>query len=306
MSASEVSRPRVSVLMPAYNAERYVGESVKSILSQRFSDFEFLIIDDGSTDGTRGILEDYAATDPRITLVSRQNRGLVASLNEMIEQAQGEFLARMDADDVAHPDRFSRQVDYLQGNPACVLVGSRVLVIDPEGEPLQVMGDALSHEQIESGLMMAKGQLIYHPTVMMLSEAVRERGGYRSETFPAEDLDLFLRLAEVGRLANLPDPLLSYREHMNKVGYHHVVRQGEAVRSVLLEAYERRGLEPPEFIRQLRFQPKEASDRHRIWAWWALGSGHVGTARKHARRVLARRPFNLSSWRLLYCTLRGR
>lgn len=304
MSSSAI--PTVSVLMPAYNAARHVGKAVESILSQTFRDFEFLIVDDGSTDETRAILERFAASDARIALVSRPNTGYLIALNEMLERARGPFLARMDADDIADPSRFDRQVAFLRDRPDHVLVGSRVTIIDPDGAPLTVMGNHQTHEELDSGLLSGQGQLIYHPSVMMRREAVLNVGGYDTRYELAEDLDLFLKLAEVGRLANLADSLLSYREHLSKVGHLQTIQQGEVVRAILIEAHKRRGLEPPESIRQLRFRAKEAGDRHRIWAWWALRAGHVETARKHARAVLARRPFYPSSWRLLYCTLRGR
>ena len=301
-----MTSPPLSVLLPAYNAERYVEQAVGSILGQTFGDFELLIVDDGSTDGTRAVLRRLAEADGRIRLVSRPNRGLVASLNEMIDLARSGLLARMDADDVAEPTRFERQVAYLRDHPECVMVGSRVLVIDPEGEPLRVMGDALSHESIVEGLLAARGQLVYHPSIVLRAEAVRAVGGYRPERFPAEDLDLFLRLAEVGGLANLDEPLLRYREHLGKVGHVHARRQGEVIRSILLEAHRRRGSEPPESVRGLRFEPVATAERHRTWAWWALGAGHLASARKHARAALVRRPLSPSSWRLLYCAWRGR
>lgn len=298
--------PTVSVLMPAYNAERHVAEAVESILAQTFSDFEFLIVDDGSTDGTRGILERLAASDPRIALVSRPNTGYLIALNEMLGRSRGGLLARMDADDVAHPDRFERQVAFLRARPDHVLVGSRVTVIDPNGKPLTIMGELGGHEQLDRGLLEGRGQLIYHPSVMMRREAVLRAGGYDGRFELAEDLDLFLKMAEFGRLANLPEPLLSYREHLSKVGHLRAVRQGEICRAVLVEAHERRGLPVPDSIRRLSFRPVAPADRYRTWAWWALQSGNIATARRHARSAMAGRPLSPSSWRLMYCTLRGR
>src|ERR1700726_1508117 len=122
------SPPTISVLMPVYNAERYVAEAVESILSQTFADFEFIIIDDGSKDRSLAILEEYAARDPRIRLVSRPNTGIVKALNQGLALASGELVARMDADDIAMPERLAKQRDYLADHPECVMVGSRVLV----------------------------------------------------------------------------------------------------------------------------------------------------------------------------------
>ena len=123
--------PTVSVVMTVYNTERYVGEAVGSVLGQTFGDFEFVIVDDGSTDRSTTILKDFAARDPRIRLVSRPNTGIVAAANEGIGLARGRYLARMDSDDVCLPRRFETQVNYLEQHPECVLVGSRVTVVDP-------------------------------------------------------------------------------------------------------------------------------------------------------------------------------
>ena len=199
--------PRVSVAMPVYNSEKYVAKAVASILAQTFEDFEFLIVDDGSTDASRAILQEYAARDRRIKLTSRPNTGYLVALNEMLRRARGEYIARMDADDVALPERFERQIQYLDDHPECVLLGSRVIIIDPDGDPLREMGDALTHEEIDNALMNAMGQLVYHPSVMFRRQVVLDLGGYRPEYYLTEDLDLFLRLAEVGRVANLAEPL---------------------------------------------------------------------------------------------------
>jgi len=214
-------------------------------------------------------------------------------------------VARMDADDVALPERFARQVRYLAEHPECVLVGSRVQIIDPDGCPLRTFGEALTHEEIDSALMGARGQMVYHPSVIMRKRAVHEVGGYRPEYYLAEDLDLFLRLAEVGRLVNLAEPLLKYREHLNKVGHTRTAEQTRAVNRILAEAYRRRGLgeaaTPPAFSNPER----SLAQKRRTWAWWALTSGHVATARKHAVASLAHAPLSPDSWRLLYCALRG-
>lgn len=297
--------PEVSVLLPAYNAERYVERSVRSILGQTFDRFELLIVDDGSSDRTGEILESLARTDPRIRLTRRENLGLVASLNELIGRARAPLLARMDADDIAEPTRFEREVAYLAEHPDCVLVGSRVTLIDPDDAPLCTWIDAFDHDEIVGRFLDGQGQIVVHPTVIMRADAVRALGGYRAEYFPTEDLDLFLRLAEVGRLANLPESLLRYRDHATKIGHRLCVRQGEAARRTLIEAHRRRGLEVPASVRDLEFRPSSATDRHRTWAWWALGAGHLESARKHALALLARRPFSPDSWRVFCCVLRG-
>ena len=299
--------PLVSVLMPVYNAERYVAEAVESILGQTFADFEFIIIDDGSKDRSLAILEGYAARDPRIRLISRPNTGIVQALNEGLALARGELVARMDADDIAMPERLARQVEYLAEHPECVMVGSRVLVIDPDGMPLTIMGDALTHEQIVDGFLAGRGQLVYHPAVMYRKRVVLDIGAYRDIFDEAEDLDLFLRLAEVGRIVNIEEPLLKYREHLAKAGRAKVVRVEEN------SPADPRG-RPPQAgpgISSARELPESSSLSRRprvfrTWGWWALMSGNV--AMPASTRSLAwPGPLSiLASWKLLHCAIRGR
>jgi glycosyltransferase involved in cell wall biosynthesis len=297
---------KVSVAMPAYNAERYLGEAIESILGQTFTDFEFLIVDDGSTDRTLAILRDYEKRDSRIRVISRPNTGIVGALNDMLAVAQGELIARMDADDIALPERFDRQVKYMDEHPDCVLVGSRVLLIDPDGDPLKVMETPLDHESLVDGFLNFGGQLIHHPATMMRRQTVIDLGGYRPELRGVEDLDLFLRLSEVGQIVNLAEPLLKYREHESKAS---VVKREMYARDIeqsVQAARRRRGMEPAatESIRNLEFS-NDPAHFHRTWGWFALMSGHVGVARKHARASLARGPFSLASWKLAYCAVRG-
>jgi len=298
--------PAVTVLMPVYNAERYVDEAVRSILGQTFADFEFIIIDDGSKDRSLAILEEYAARDPRIRLVSRPNTGIVRALNQGLDMASGELVARMDADDIALPERLAKQRKYLEGHPECVMVGSRVLVIDPKGMPLTIMSDALTHEQIVDGFLAGRGQLVHHPAVMYRRQVVLEIGAYREIFDEAEDLDLFLRLAEVGRIVNMEEPLLKYREHLTKASRAKVVRVEENSRRIREDAHRRRGLPFHSAANQEEVKPFVEAEVYRTWGWWAVMSGNLASARKHAISCLARTPFDLASWKLLYCAIRGR
>src|SRR5271157_2678892 len=183
-----IDHPRVSVALPVYNCERYVAEAIESILAQTFTDFEFLIVDDGSSDGTLPILHRFAARDSRIRVISRPNTGIVGARNEALGLARGELIAVMDSDDVALPERFEVQVRYLDENPDCVMIGSRVLVIDSDGDPLIVLPTPLSHEEIEDGFLNFRGQLVHHSTTMIRRRSLLEIGGYRPECRVAEDL----------------------------------------------------------------------------------------------------------------------
>ena len=303
--------PLISVCLPVYNAERYVAEAVESILVQTLGDFEFLIIDDGSTDGSRRILEGYAARDPRIRLTSRANRGLVATLNELIDQARGEFLARMDADDLALPERFRRQVDYLRAHPECSVVGSRAQLIDPDGDPLCDWFTHQPHEVIDTLLRRGEpvGSVLCHSSVLMRRDAVLAVGKYRDFTI-GEELDLFLRLAESSRLAILPEVLLKYRHHPQSYTHGPLqnARRHDCRRDIVADARRRRNL-PPLPAPAPAAVPgalRAAASEQENWVWWALGAGHVSTARKHAWRSFARSPWAPRCWKLLYCALRGR
>lgn len=298
--------PRISVLMPVFNAERYVEAAVRSVLGQTFRDFELLIIDDGSTDASLSILRRLAAIDSRIRLSSRPNAGIVATLNELLAAASGDLIARMDADDLCRPERFERQCAYLDANPACVALGSRFLFIDSEGWPIFEFMDRFSHDEIEAGLFKPEIAML-HPTVMLRRGAVCALGGYRADFPHVEDLDLFLRLAEVGRLANLPDVLLEYRMHLSNVSHQHTIAQSQAALRAVDEARRRRGLDPGLF--STTPTPSTTSETraqlHRKWAWWALGAGNVRTARKHATRAMMVEPWSWQNLRVLASALRG-
>jgi glycosyltransferase involved in cell wall biosynthesis len=299
------SIPPISVLLAVYNGGRYLRAAVDSILTQTLADFEFIIIDDGSTDGSSAVLAEYAAKDSRIRLVSRPNKGLTATLNEGLALARGEFLARMDADDTALPPRFERQIAYLREHPECVLVGSRVMLVDPEGLPIRPWCHQLEHTEIDAA-HLNRGWPVVHPAVMMRTDAVRKVGAYRDQYNTLEDLDLFLRLAEVGKLANLPEILLHYRQHFDSVTHKKFEQQRKLRRAIYDEAYARRGQQRGDTSDPPAPPPRKRYEQHSLWAWYALDAGNVRTARKHALATLRRAPYSLNAWRLMACALRGR
>lgn len=278
----------VTVLMPVYNAEKYLGEAVESILAQTYSDFEFIVINDGSTDRSESILQEFQRRDRRIRVVSRSNTGYVVALNEGLGYANGRYIARMDADDIALPDRFVKQVAFLEANQNYVAVGSRVLLIDSEGLPISPFFQQTSHEEIDTVHMAGcSGSSICHPTAMLCRDALQSIGGYRKQMEPAEDLDLFLQLAEIGKLANLSDVLLKYRLHPKSVGHSRRAEQKQAAERAVIEAHHRRGFAPPMLNSSGEEQPS-VCELHRTWAWWSLNAGNVATARKHALLTLGK------------------
>ena len=195
---------------------------------------------------------------------------------------------------------------YLNEHPDCVCVGSRVDLIDPLGSAFRVSDHKLTHEEIDAGLMKGSGWSIVHPVATMRRDAVEKVGGYREQFETSQDLDLFLRLGEVGKLANLPDVLLGYRQHFESVAFNKHEKQWKVKTTIVGDAYARRGLTPPA---QWPFEKRviEPPDKQlQQWAWAAIKRGNVDVARKHAWASLKMKPFSKESWRVAYCALRGR
>jgi len=208
--------------MSVYNGETYLGEAIESILHQEFTDFELVIIDDGSTDASAEIIESY--DDPRIRFFENEhNIGLIGSLNRGLGLAWSPYVARMDADDVSLPERLARQVDFLDAHPEIGVLGCAVEVIDGSGNPSHTRRFAAEHRVLRWRLCF--GNPIMHPTVIMRREVVNRVGGYSSDMLHAEDYDLWRRLSSVTRLANLQDVLLCLRTHEDSVTSKHLVQQ---------------------------------------------------------------------------------
>ena len=234
--------PLISVVTAVYNGERYLAEAIESILRQSFTEFEFIIIYDGSVDSSPSILHSYAAKDARVRLVAHENRGLTPALNEGIALARGQFIARMDADDIALPERLQMQVAYLQTTPDCVIVGTKVMMMDADGCSLGPLHVHATHAEIDRILLLGRGTTLVHPSVMFRADTVRAIGGYREKFTSVQDLDLYLRLAEKGRLANLPNILLKWRQHPASINHTRYAEWWEMKRMALGEAAERRNL----------------------------------------------------------------
>jgi len=298
-----MTTPAVTVLMPVYNAERFVAGTVDTILAQTFGDFEFLIINDGSTDRSLEILQSYANRDPRIRLVSRPNTGYVVALNEGLELARGEFIARIDADDLSDPRRLELQVARMRQEPQLVALGSNASAIDEDGLPLGDYSVPLTHEEIEASHLQGSSA-IHHPAVMLRAEAVKRVGGYREHLMPCEDFDLWLRLGEVGRLANLPEKLLTKRLFAGSAVASNLENQEKLVKTILDETWHRRRL--PGAPRMPPHRLRDRADLYRQWGWMALRGGHLKSSRRYAFRAIVSRPLDKASWRLAFCSLRGR
>jgi len=218
--------PSISVAMSVYDGERFLAGAIESVLAQTFADFEFLILDDGSRDATRAIAAHYAARDPRIRLITRENRGLIASLNELLGEARAPLVARMDADDICLPERFEHQIAFMQAHPEIGVLGTWTDDIDENDAPYRL--DAPDHPVDHDGFLAAIDgglPLLCHPAVMFRRDLVLSVGGYHPAFRHCEDLDLWLRLATVTRVANLPQRLLRYRHYSQQVSSRHATEQ---------------------------------------------------------------------------------
>jgi glycosyltransferase involved in cell wall biosynthesis len=294
----------VSVLMPVWNGAKFLSQSLNSVLAQTFTDFELLILDDGSTDDTPNILSAYMIQDRHVHVITRENRGLVASLNELLDHARGEFVARMDADDISLPNRFLRQVQFLRDNPDVVCVGGNVEAIDDEGRFLTTFEYAADDEEIEERNLVGIAS-ICHPAAMMRREALVRVNGYDADFFPAEDLDLWLRLGEIGKLANLSEAILRYRFHASSISEQAGQRQCELAYAACERAWRRRGIQRQFEGSASRPAPSRGSRHEHLLkcGWWAWKSEQRRTAASYALRAIAAFPQRRGGWFLLACAL---
>ena len=232
-----MTAPLVSVLMPVYNCGPFVDEAIECILRQTFTDFEFLIVDDASTDDTWARLQKH--TDSRIVLSrNAANKGLAQNLNELLAIARGEFIARMDGDDACLPERFALQVGYLRDHPDCGAVGSHYVWMDSDGRDTRAFFMPLEDSAIRAGLPLHCNTII-HATVMFRRAPLAAVGGYRPRISIAEDYDLLLRLLPVCAFGNVPRLLYRYRQHAGQVGTARRREQGAAALMTRLYAVER-------------------------------------------------------------------
>lgn len=201
--------PKISVVMPAYNADRFISETIQSILDQSFNDFELIIIDDGSIDNTGRIIKSFE--DQRIRYIKNpQNIGLAASLNIGIKEARGLYIARMDADDISTNDRLEKQASFLDHNPFVGIVGSSILEIDSKNRPIRILKKPKSHILIKWSSLFSTP--MYHPTIMARSDILKSHH-YDEHLSNSEDYELWSRLlfSTDIHFANFSEPLLNYR-----------------------------------------------------------------------------------------------
>ncbi len=284
--------PSISVVMSVFNGARYLSEAVESILCQSYRDFEWIIVNDGSTDDSLKICRSYAAQDRRIQLIDQKHKGLTYSLNRGVSLARGEFVARMDADDIAERHRFKIQLKFMHEHPTCVALGSRLLLIDADGDPLAEHKPPQSHDDIVAELFTGCGA-IPHPSAMLRAQSLRSVGAYREEFICAQDLDLWLRLSEIGQLANVDDQLLRCRVHGKSTTIRRRELQLSCSRRAVSDAYRRCGKSLPSDFQMPGPFNESWDSTLRTWASMALRAGNIEVARKHAWSAFRASPFSL-------------
>lgn len=212
------NEPNITVLMSCYNAAKWLDEAVNSVINQTYKDLEFIIIDDGSTDDTLKLIKYFSAIDSRIIVIEKPNTGLADSLNLGIQQARGQWIARLDADDLCEPTRLEKQVAYARQHPNSVFIGSGLLKINADGHFLRSHRYPAYHAALLENLRTARN-FPPHSSAFYRTQVVRAIGGYRIRIRRAEDWDLWLRLSEVGELACLAELLVRIRQHDEQISH---------------------------------------------------------------------------------------
>lgn len=250
-----IEQPLLSVLMPVFNSERFVAEAIESILNQTFKDFEFLILDDASTDKSFEIIKDFEKKDPRIKVYQNEkNLGVVASRNKLIELSKSKYIAWLDSDDIALENRLEKQVNFLEEHPEIGMVGAWLIKSDKSGKKLMIWPMETNPDKLQV-------ELFFHSpfsTVVMIRKSALPEKLYDSRFPVAEDYDLYCRIAEKNSVANLGIPLLKYRENSASLSHITDIMEDRSI-LVIKEHAERLGIKLEEStVKNLR-KPKTAS-----------------------------------------------
>lgn len=211
--------------MPIYNASAFLRESIDSVLRQNYTDFELLLINDGSNDSSKTIIKEYADRDVRIVAVHQHNIGLVATLNKGVKLAKGEYIARIDGDDPWLDNKLAEQINFLDTHQSVVLVGGGFEVIDEKGYYIETVPVPTRHEDIIRTMTLRN--TFGHAGVVFRKDAFNRAGGYRDDFGPTEDYDLWIRLANIGRVANLAHPVYRYRINRGGISQQNSERQAQ-------------------------------------------------------------------------------
>lgn len=289
--------PRVSVVLAVCNGARHLERSLASMAGQTFADFELVLIDDGSSDSTPDILSAFERSEPRAIVVRQENRGLTASLNRGIAIARGSYIARQDADDISLPERFGRQVAFLDAHPDVAAVGSGADVIDGSGAVIGTLTTVCAPDSVKRGLMTLRATPV-HGSMMMRREALVAAGGYREAFRYGQDYDLWLRLVSRSAIDNLPEVLYRWRMDRGAVYSTRRIEQLKYAGLALGFAHERLAFGDDSYesfrgcggdMDRFNAQYRLGGRVHAIWGELLLrGVGNSRVVRSHFRRALGR------------------
>ena len=297
--------PAFSVLMPMRDAASFLRIAIESVQNQTFKNWELLIADNGSRDHSVKIAEDCARKDSRIRILNCSGSSLSNVRNRLLSESRADFVAWLDSDDVAEPQRLEQQKGYLEQNPDCVIVGTDVIVIDPDGDIIRYEAVQYDHDEILNQLMSLQSKGIFFPASAGRRQAILDVGGLNTKFRCAEDIDLFLRLAEKGRLANLPIALTRYRWRTDNLSWSESDDCNLGFRLAVQDARTRKGLDgiplTPADIGRSHTMTK--SGIYYVWAKAALQAGQSGTARKYAAKSIWGEPLSGQSWRCFALSL---
>jgi glycosyltransferase involved in cell wall biosynthesis len=313
-----MTTPMISVVMSVFNGEPFLAEAVESILDQDFQDFEFIIIDDGSTDDTASILDSYQRRDHRVRVHHESHSGVAKSSNKGCELAQGKYIARMDADDVANQDRLALQVEFMEAHPEVGVVGAWVEWINSRGKSLYISTNPAEDGEIKADLLLRRRCAFWNSTVVFRKEVFARSGGYRCNVV-AEDYDFWLRAAEHFQMANLETVLVKYRIHSSQISIQQRIHQTRATLSAQLAAKRRKdGLpDPLDGVKEITSealvawgisiseQRSEIFGDYRKWIRIMCAAGEYSSALKAAREVLEAGVEDVERWQVadVYLTI---
>ncbi|CAH1553005.1 glycosyltransferase [Vibrio rotiferianus] len=229
-----MNNPLVSIILPVFNAERYISQTLESLIEQTYDNYELIILDDGSNDNSLSIIKSFATRSGKVKVISRENKGLIASLNELLSLCQGQYIARADADDIYIQDRIEKQVKYLQSNPDIAVVGTSYNHISENGTYLSSRRQLIHPESLQVSVLF--GSPLAHPTVM-INKSICGKDLYYDNDYPyAEDYELWIRLIHKCnyKIANISENLVNYRVHGNSVSSQFMEEQSASMVKALL------------------------------------------------------------------------